>query len=292
MRLTDMVKIRICVIGLLRRGTLRSSFGHQFNVAQLLSGYALNGLSNEQVGDFNCQQGSLAHKLITSHGLVSDSWLVAHPDRPPQSASSNYSLLSDADRIRLLGVTCDSKLNTWRAYDLAKDMDDPTAKRLDYVFVNQERAIVKDSTVVFTEHVPLLNCSYSDHFGIHVTLQLQEPRDHGKVIVSEEPTMSPQMFDTITWISDRYIKREMHHSWLRNTHFWVSLVVFVGLLIGQWWVKAAYGHFIILLCGTLVVVTGVVDGLIGFIFGRWEIAAIKEFTSEVELARKVYLGDQ
>src|SRR5271169_6491537 len=144
----------------------------------------------------------MAHSLITTHGLVDDSWLAVHPDNPPSSAASNTSHLSDSDRIRLLGVTCDSQLNTWRAYDLAKDMDDPTPKRLDYVFVNQDRAIVRDCTVVFTEIIPSLQCSYSDHFGIHVKLQLQnQAKDGSETTTIDEEVLSHSMFDTIERIT-------------------------------------------------------------------------------------------
>lgn len=223
---------------------------------------------------------------------MSDSWLAVHPDTPPPSAGSTISTLSDSDRIRLLGVTCDSKLNTWRAYDLAKDMDDPSAKRLDYIFVNQDRATVKESTVVFTEPIPNLNCSYSDHFGIHVKLQLRNLVKGGsEVTFSDESVLSQAMFDTIEHISDRYMDREIRHSRYRNLHFIISVMIFIGLLIGQWWVEPNYGHFLILFGGVIIMVTGTINGLIGFIFGRWEIRALREFISEVELARKVYLGD-
>ena len=234
----------------------------------------------------------MAHTLITTHGLVSDSWLAVHPDTPPSTGGSNTTHFSDADRIRLLGVTCDSKLNTWRAYDLAKDMDDPSPKRLDYVFVNQDHATVLESTVVFTEPIPHLNCSYSDHFGIQVKLQLkQHLKDVSDVTITEEGMLSHAMFDSIDWISERYIDREIRHSKYRIWHFWASVVVFIGLLIGQWWVVPRYAHFVILLGAVVVMVTGTIDGLIGFIFGRWEIRALREFISEVHLARKIYLGE-
>ena len=171
-------------------------------------------------------------------------------------------------------------------------MDDPTAKRLDYVFVNQDRAIVRENIVVFTEPIPTLNCSYSDHFGINVKLQLRIPaKDDSETTITDEGILSHAIFDTIEHISDHYIAREIRHSWYRNLHFFVSVFVFIGLLVGQWWVEPNYGHFIILLGAVLVTVTGTINGLIGFIFGRWEIRALKEFISEVRLARKVYLGE-
>lgn len=215
-----------------------------------------------------------------------------HPDSLPSPSASTFSRLSDIDRIRLLGVTCDSKLNTWRAYDLAKDMDDPTAKRLDYVFVNQDRVIVRDTTVVFTEPMPSLNCSYSDHFGIHVKLQLRIPiQDDSETTIKDEGVLSHGMFDTIERISYHYMTREIRHSRYRYIHFMVSVLLFIGLLVGQWWVEPKYGHFTILLGAVLVMVTGTINGLIGFIFGRWEINALREFISEVQLARNVYLGE-
>ena len=158
--------------------------------------------------------------------------------------------------------------------------------------LNQDRAAVRECTVVFTEPIPQLNCSYSDHFGINVKLQLRSQiKDGSEVTYSDERILSHAMFDTIEHISDRYIAREIRHSQYRNIHFILSVVVFIGLLIGQWWVEPIYGHFIILLGGVLLMVAGTINGLIGFIFGRWEIRALREFISEVRLARKVYLGD-
>ena len=171
-------------------------------------------------------------------------------------------------------------------------MDDTSAKRLDYVFVNTDRVTVQDSTVVFTEIIPELQCSYSDHFGIHVILQLKDiaGRD-SEAIFQIEPVLSPAMFDTIDNICERYLAREIRHSNYRNIHFFASLFIFIALLIGQWWVEPNYAHFIISLSAVLIMVTGTVDGLIGFLFGRWEIRALREFISEVNLARKIYLGD-
>lgn len=171
-------------------------------------------------------------------------------------------------------------------------MDDPSPKRLDYVFVNQDRAQVLDSTVVFTERIPHLNCSYSDHFGIDIKLRLRsQVKDGSEATFSGEGLLTYATFDMIDRISEQYLEREIRHSRWRNMHFIASVVVFIGLLIGQWWVKPNYGHFIVLLGAVVVMVTGTVDGLIGFIFGRWEIRALKEFISEVRLARKVYLDD-
>jgi sphingomyelin phosphodiesterase 2 len=60
-------------------------------------------------------------------------------------------------------------------------------------------------------------------------------------------------------------------------------------MVGQWWVAPDYGTFIILFGGLIILASGIVDGVIGFIFGRWEINALREFMAEMQLARKPYL---
>jgi len=41
----------------------------------------------------------------------------------------------------------------------------------------------------------------------------------------------------------------------------------------------------------LIMVYGIVDGLIGFVFGRWELRALNEFMSEMRLARNIYSNE-
>ena len=194
--------------------------------------------------------------------------------------------ISPLDRIVKQGITCNSTLNTWTA-----KKDPKRAKRLDYIFANQDCADVKESTVVFTELIPIYNCSYSDHFGINVKLQLTiRGKVDGETQVTATDGLLPQsLFDEVEGITDRYIARAVRQSKYRIYHFFASLVVVLGLLIGQWWVQPTYGQFLILLGGFVVLGTGIVDGLIGFIFGRWEIHALQEFMSELQLARKLYL---
>ncbi|PWY99540.1 hypothetical protein BCV70DRAFT_201102 [Testicularia cyperi] len=96
--------------------------------------------------------------------------------------------------IAHLGVTCDSPLNTWTA---GKNLD-PRAtraagKRLDYILyrgpaldhdpstqlaytasatTSRGRLAPSESNVVFTDKVPGLGCSYSDHFGLETTFDI------------------------------------------------------------------------------------------------------------------------
>jgi len=181
------------------------------------------------------------------------------------------------DRIRTLGVTCNSTWNTWRA-----KRNEANSKRLDYIFVNRQRCEVTDSRVCFTELVPNLNCSYSDHFGVTTHVRLYDYQQ------AHSSNLSAATFDDISGIAKRYRQREMRQSKLRIWHFIISILIFLAVLVGQWWIKPAFGHFIVLFCTVLIMCFGVVDGLIGFLFMRWEIRAVNEFVGEMALARQVY----
>lgn len=223
--------------------------------------------------------GTTNHKLITAHGLVADSWLSVHPEiSQPLSQSPT-------DRIRTLGITSNSTWNTWRSKRI-----EANSKRLDYIFINEQQVRAVESVVVFTELVPKLHCSYSDHFGVNTKIQLVDRPSPTEGLASgtAKTILTSDLFGEILDISQNYVAREVSQSRIRVRHFFMALFVFVGVLIGQWWVEPNYGHFILLLGTVLIMVYGTVDGLIGFLFGRWELRALKEFVSEMHLAQSIY----
>jgi len=101
--------------------------------------------------------------------------------------------------------------------------------------VNLDRVVVKESTVVFTEQLPDHICSYSDHFGISVKLQLTETakEDTETKLGTGDGVLPQLLFDTIESITERYTRRAHRQSKYRILHFFASLVVTVGLLVGQ-----------------------------------------------------------
>lgn len=60
------------------------------------------------------------------------------------------------------------------------------------------------------------------------------------------------------------------------------------MLASVWFVKAAGSIFVMMFFSTMCSWCGVLDGAIGFIWGRWELRTIKEFEQELDLARIVY----
>lgn len=153
------------------------------------------------LGDFNMLPLSLAHRLISTHAPVKDTWRVLHPESsigaavdPVEMArerpipSADYNVLEN-------GATCDGVFNTWRwnkgqqerlgpgkpAIEIAGNTMDPKAKRLDYIFASNGEShngggggwIVHSSKVGMIERHPTLQCSLSDHFSVETRLVWQ-----------------------------------------------------------------------------------------------------------------------
>lgn len=158
------------------------------------------------LGDFNMIPMSLAHRLISTHSPVRDSWLLLHPDSSigaavdPVEKARHRPIPTASHNLTENGATCDSVLNTWRweqdqqkklgpgrpEISIPGDSVDPKAKRLDYIFAstgvnpsNPETGgwVIKCAKVGFTDRHPELQCSLSDHFSVEVTLT------HSKSIV-------------------------------------------------------------------------------------------------------------
>src|SRR6266516_2045407 len=72
------------------------------------------------LGDFNMLPLSLAHQLITTHGMVHDAWRVVYPDSSIGAAEDEVENSRGRDipeagfNLTQNGATCDSMLNTWR----------------------------------------------------------------------------------------------------------------------------------------------------------------------------------
>jgi sphingomyelin phosphodiesterase 2 len=197
--------------------------------------------------------------------------------------------VSDRDEIEILGVTCDSRLNVFRPTDLETATNDPNAKRLDYIFTSQ--VTITSAQVVLAEFIPDHLINYSDHFAVRVVLQFPNDAYEGRPERSLKLSTSylpPEIFTAIRDITNAYILREEKYSWLRISHFYLSLAVCVGMLIGVWFVSNKGSIFVMMFFSTMCSWCGVLDGVIGFVWGRWELRGLREFASEMELATRVY----
>jgi len=225
-------------------------------------------------GDFNSIPHSLAHRMITTYGGVEDSWFQKYPGHEDYSSRR----LSAKEKVDKLGNTCDSSLNTWRLNRGDGHYEDPDSCRLDYIFFNRSAAIITNAKVEFTDIEPELGCSFSDHFGIHIDLILQASASSPSL----ETPLDAQIVEEALALTDQYYARQSRQKWQRIAHFHASMVVVIAFHIAVFWAPANWVSFIFMLVATLVAVTGVVDGLIGFVFGRWELAGLREFQDEMK----------
>jgi len=209
------------------------------------------------------------------------------------------------------------------------DRIDPRAKRLDYIFAStgsnpanadQGGWIVKSARVGMLSRHPELQCSLSDHFSVECTLQnstaleaetsrsddesavnngvfLKSPAAseftvQNSQLKNSNPTyLSAQAYDEILVMIETYRLRERGQRRLRLGHFVGSLVVSIGCLVAVWWSPRNFVAFLLMLLSTLILSTGVIDGLIGGLFIGSEIRALKEFEWEISNARAAANGE-
>ncbi|KAK9325342.1 Endonuclease/exonuclease/phosphatase [Lipomyces orientalis] len=237
------------------------------------------------VGDFNSKPDSLTYALLTQRAGLQDSWTTMHGSSREHFLAAS---LTPEEQITTLGVTCDSLLNTWRA-----DRDISEAKRLDYCFHAPHLSTVDSVNVTFIDKLPGLNVSASDHFGVSIALRIL-PSARSKLASGQEqveegarpPNLPLASYQSILDVIASYLPTARAQQYYRLLHFWVSIVLVVALHLGIFWVKNGWPAFLVVLGSTVIGVTGVIDGMLGFLFGQNELRALKEFEEEVRWEMK------
>ncbi|GEQ67993.1 hypothetical protein JCM33374_g1659 [Metschnikowia sp. JCM 33374] len=243
------------------------------NIVRVLqrAGYAV-----VQVGDLNSKPGSLPHKLFTQQGGLSDSWEVLHGTNV--LSNDDIALLDPHEQITRGGITCDSRLNTWRA-----TREPWEACRLDYALIDRRALVPVSAEVQFTELLPApLSCSYSDHFAYSVTLALKDQQSLGPVASNEELAhLYSETLDELQMYLDHTIPFQTN--W-RKYHFYASLIVVVLIHVAIAFAAAVqpWTSVILVLASTLIGISGVVNGMICFLGVRSEKRALLEVKMEVE----------
>lgn len=283
-----------------------------WEITKLMRGAAERGHLVIGLGDFNMTPLSLAHRIIETHSPVRDVWRLLYPDSSIGAAKDKIEQLRNVPmpnaeyNLTKNGATCDSAFNTWRwnkahTKRLAKGenvqipptVDDPNAKRLDYIFFSSgshHDATDKQSgewslaeaNVGMTMRHPTLHCSLSDHFSVEATLvrNVDEAPSNGPWALPE--TYLPiETYDEILATITKYNARERTQRRLRLGHFGFQFFLAVGCLVGIWFVPHNYAAFILALISSLALSVGVIDGLMGGLFVSSELRALKEFEWEV-----------
>jgi sphingomyelin phosphodiesterase 2 len=290
-----------------------------WEIAKLMRGAAERGHLVIGLGDFNMIPLSLAHRIIETHAPVRDVWRILHPDSSVGAARDRVEQLREKAmpsahfNLTENGATCDSEFNSWR-WDKAvrkrlnkgenvqidPQVDDPNAKRLDYIFYSSpsyrsaesagEAAEweLKEANVGMTMRHPTLHCSLSDHFSVEATLTRNPTiASTAQLSPSSQPAryLSIETYEEIIATLLKYMVRERIQRKLRIGHFFYQVSIWIACLVGVWWVPENYVAFILMLLSSVGLSVGVIDGLMGLLFVGTEMRALKEFEWEVQNAR-------
>ncbi|KAF2204961.1 DNase I-like protein [Delitschia confertaspora ATCC 74209] len=298
-----------------------------WEIAKLMKGAAERGHLVIGLGDFNMVPKSLAHRIIETHSPVRDVWRMLYPKSSVGAAKDKVEKLRALPiptaefNLTTNGATCDSALNTWRWNKAHKkrlgkgenvviepSVQDPNAKRLDYIFFSSgshHRTTTAEATaewtlesanVGMTMRHPTLHCSLSDHFSVEATLIRTSPDpdsapSNGQLSLPE--TYLPiETYDEILATISKYAAREKMQRKLRMGHFFYQLAITIGCHVAVWWSPRNFVDFILMFLSSLGLSVGVLEGLMGGLFVSSELRALKEFKWEVTNARTRAIASQ
>lgn len=279
------------------------------------------------MGDYNMLPLSLAHRIITNNAPVHDAWRVIHPNSsvgPADHPAEAHRETPTAEyNIKKNGCTSDGAYNTWRwpkhKQSLLNSLDkphvdprtpDPNAKRLDYIFVSTESAsstgqntlnkwVVDSVSMEMTRRHPIEHCSLSDHFAVRAMIKRYGPSDeiwnpdHVTQLETEDDPLNKlhkETFDEIlTMVKDFVAGERLQRKW-RGYHFYASIFLWLVCVV----LNPFIGKVGVLttILGSLILVSGVVDGLIALLFFSWELRNLREFDWEVRNAKKLLTGSE
>ncbi|TBU25303.1 DNase I-like protein [Dichomitus squalens] len=276
-------------------------------------------------GDFNSVPATLPMSIIRDHAGLTDAWVVTHPNTPDPTLSN---LPTPQDAIHIHGVTADSPLNS---YSAGKQLE-PLArkfqgKRLDYVFYRQPSSLhattrtpvlrAVDTRVVLTERVPGYPFSYSDHFGLEATFEIESPqggdvtnpdsvdipapaesrRGPSFAISSQanpQPALSAQDI-SVESITQALSSLTARYRFAQNQGrqqlfvFLVCLFLLVAIVVTSAWFPF-YINPVLYLVTVAVAWLATTMLYLGFVYGNWEVNALTNIIEELELYR-AYLED-
>ncbi|KAK0465447.1 inositol phosphophingolipids phospholipase C [Desarmillaria tabescens] len=220
-------------------------------------------------GDFNSIPTTLPMTIIRDHASLHDSWAVTHPSLPSSSI-----IPPPHEAITKFGVTADSPMNS---YSAGKPLDP-----LDYIFYRQPvrpSSILQlkctDCKVVLTHKVPGTPHSFSDHFGLEATLEIQQE------------DAAPHWAHVITFSRYR-ARRELYV-------FGLCLVILVAIVIGSSWLPHPWINPIFLVFTIFIAWLATTMLYEGFLYGQWECNALMNVVEELEIYKKgleIRLGAQ
>ncbi|KAF9126110.1 phospholipase C type enzyme [Mortierella sp. 14UC] len=258
---------------------------------------------NTHLGDFNSPPRSLAVGLLTHYGRLTDSWDSLHPlPRGPLPRN-----LTPAQGVALLGITCDTPLNSWTSEStwVNEISRDPIGERLDYIFYNASSEFkCLQSDVVLREKVPGVGgpdapwINMSDHYAVHSVFSVKAIDSMSPRLLpsSVMPSLNNKSSNThgVTELLEQalsILQQHLQRAQLKSTRMMyvvspLLLLTTVGLMIGSFWIDFEPRWTLLLVTmGVSVLTIGwVVSFCYGFFYGGETISAFTNVVQEVQLA--------
>lgn len=237
------------------------------------------------MGDYNSIPTTLPMAIIRDHATLQDSWTVTHPEAEDIVASSPL------DAIIKYGITADSPVNTWSA---GKSYLNPTfwGKRLDYILYRQPRGRhyprlqASDCRVVLTELVPGHNFSYSDHFGLEATLDIDiGPSPNGVPNDIQSELSRKSITSTMNALTDCY-RFSRQRSRREMLVFALSVVLLTAFAISAAWLPHSWITPIFIVSTIVLSWTATTMLYHGFLYGNWERNALLNVIEELDVYQK------
>lgn len=227
------------------------------------------------VGDLNSRPGSIPYEILQKEAGLADSWEVINGETDLELVKA----MQPWEQIVRAATTCDSILNTWRA-----DRNPDEACRLDYALIDKNLLHPVEASVKFTEKIPNVG-SYSDHFAYSVNLRLnKEPLS--KITATECPNNDLLgLYLKFRNLVNNYIQTtlEWQRQW-RLWHFVLSMfiaIAFIPVIIVVSY-RAPWSSVLFYFFGCIIFSTGLVNGMISFLFGRYELRNLREVIFEID----------
>ncbi|KAG0207216.1 phospholipase C type enzyme [Mortierella sp. NVP41] len=257
---------------------------------------------NTHVGDFNSPPRSLAIALLTRYGGFTDSWGSLHPLSPQDSSPRG---LTPEQGVALLGITCDTPLNSWTSHStwVNEISRDPIGERLDYIFYNASPEFqCLQSEVVLREKVPGLGgpkaplSNLSDHYAVHSVFSIKF--DPSSRIRPRLATLTSSVKDSDTHDMTQLLEQvestlQQHLAWARsksNRMMYIAtplvLLATLSLLVGFVWIDFEPRWTVLLATAGLSLLTVGWVGCFGygFFYGGETVSAFVNVIQEVQLA--------
>jgi len=272
--------------------------GHRITEAwelcKLLRASAAAGRHVIAIGDFNAIPSSYPYRLITEHGGMVDSWYEVNGANIPQTPDSEQ--LTPEAAINVLGVTCDSPVNSWSKHFLKQSAyKKKYGDRLDYIFFESspELQCIK-SDVALTDHIPGTEMSYSDHFGVCSVFNVSKKVSNRRFTSSEYTKVPLEVVDGILAIlrSDQTVSQKSAKFLLRLLALCVCAIIALFVVIialptsFRLHDQGDIVTIVVTLFGGLLLICSAllapVSLIVGFVFGHTEQRALLQFEKELE----------